>query len=225
MLLLGGAPRIYGQELRLHSPAKPQGVNQFAEIIKCERSRVDLGHLLGLDSFSIERSLEMDPTLMEFAEDEESDAAYLAVGDSGSGGHGGGGHGHGACVAAEPASGHGALAGGHGGGHGAATAAKSRIHDLSQVGSIGIRMEGELENCKFNYFMGNLLKEKSADLYRSKGVLSIHDQGDTKFVFQGVHESINFGPAQEPWKEGEPRINKMVWIGKGLDREALTEVR
>ena len=50
-------------------------------------------------------------------------------------------------------------------------------------------------------------------------------QGDTKFVFQGVHESINFGPAQEPWKEGEPRINKMVWIGKGLDREALREVQ
>jgi G3E family GTPase len=49
-------------------------------------------------------------------------------------------------------------------------------HSFIQVGSIGIRMEGELENTKFNYFMGNLLKEKSADLYRSKGVLSIHDQ-------------------------------------------------
>ena len=45
-------------------------------------ARQDLGHLLGLNSFSIERSLEMDPSLMEFAEDEESDAGYLAAGSS-----------------------------------------------------------------------------------------------------------------------------------------------
>ena len=71
--------------------------------------------------------------------------------------------------------------------------------------------------------MGCLLREKNEDLYRSKGVLSIHEQGNTKFVFQGVHESINFGPAVTPWEEGEPRINKMVFIGKDLDRAALQE--
>eukprot|EP01043_Picozoa_sp_COSAG02_P096327 COSAG02_NODE_32628_length_513_cov_0.850242_1_plen_117_part_10 len=71
--------------------------------------------------------------------------------------------------------------------------------------------------------MGTLLRERSSDLYRSKGVLSIHGQGSTKFVFQGVHESINFGPAAEDWKEGDPRINKMVFIGKDLDKAALRE--
>lgn len=76
---------------------------------------------------------------------------------------------------------------------------------------------------KFNYFMGTLLRERSNDLYRSKGVLSIHGQGSTKFVFQGVHESVNFGPAAEDWKEGEPRINKMVFIGRDLDKAALRE--
>ena len=76
---------------------------------------------------------------------------------------------------------------------------------------------------KFNYFMGTLLRERSRDLYRSKGVLSIHGQGSTKFVFQGVHESINFGPAAEDWKEGETRVNKMVFIGKDLDKPALRE--
>ena len=76
---------------------------------------------------------------------------------------------------------------------------------------------------KFNYFMGTLLRERSADLYRSKGVLSIHGQGSTKFVFQGVHESINFGPAAQDWKEDETRVNKMVFIGKDLDKQALRE--
>ena len=34
--------------------------------------------------------------------------------------------------------------------------------------------------------MGNLLKEKAADFYRTKGVLAFAGQGDTKFVFQGM---------------------------------------
>ncbi|KAK1746433.1 CobW C-terminal domain-containing protein [Skeletonema marinoi] len=67
------------------------------------------------------------------------------------------------------------------------------------------------------------LEERAADLYRTKGLLSFHGQGDTKFVFQGVHEQINFGPAQKPWKEGEVRENKFVFIGKNLDRAELTK--
>ena len=53
--------------------------------------------------------------------------------------------------------------------------------------------------------------------------LRCHGQGATKFVFQGVHESINFGPASQDWLEGETRVNKMVFIGKDLDKAALRE--
>jgi G3E family GTPase len=49
------------------------------------------------------------------------------------------------------------------------------------------------------------VQAKARDIYRSKGVLSIHGQGDLKFVFQGVHEQMNFGPSQETWKEGVRR--------------------
>ena len=42
-------------------------------------------------------------------------------------------------------------------------------------------------------------QERAADLYRTKGLLSFHGQGDTKFVFQGVHEQIIFGSADSPW--------------------------
>ena len=69
----------------------------------------------------------------------------------------------------------------------------------------------------------DLLRERAADIYRSKGLLSFHGQGDTKFVFQGVHEQINFGPAKETWKAGEERVNKFVFIGKNLNREELTK--
>lgn len=64
-------------------------------------------------------------------------------------------------------------------------------HNLEMVQSVGIKFEGELHAQWFNIFMMDLLRERAADIYRSKGLLSFHGQGDTKFVFQGVHEQIN----------------------------------
>mmetsp|Transcript_9676 Transcript_9676/g.15521 ORF Transcript_9676/g.15521 Transcript_9676/m.15521 type:complete len:347 (+) Transcript_9676:184-1224(+) len=96
-------------------------------------------------------------------------------------------------------------------------------HNLEMVQSVGIQFEGELHAQWFNMFMMDLLRERAADIYRSKGLLTFHGQGNTKFVFQGVHEQINFGPAKEPWKDNEPRINKFVFIGKGLNRQELTK--
>ena len=71
--------------------------------------------------------------------------------------------------------------------------------------------------------MSALLNERAKDLYRTKGILAFADQGDMKFVFQGVHEQINFGPTDNPWKEGEERTSKLVFIGKNLDYEELRE--
>ncbi|GAX18648.1 hypothetical protein FisN_10Hh139 [Fistulifera solaris] len=96
-------------------------------------------------------------------------------------------------------------------------------HNLDLVSSVGITFQGQLHAQWFNMFMMDLLRERAADIYRSKGLLTFHGQGNTKFVFQGVHEQINFGPAKEPWKDGEERINKFVFIGKNLNREELTK--
>ena len=83
----------------------------------------------------------------------------------------GAGHGHGhaavAAAAAKPdeggghGHGHAAAHGGHG--HGANAKPKKKIHDLSRVGSVGIKLEGNLDNIKFNYFMGTLLREVSSN--------------------------------------------------------------
>lgn len=98
-----------------------------------------------------------------------------------------------------------------------------KVHNLELVQSVGVQFAGNLHAQWFNMFMMDLLKERAADLYRTKGLLSFHGQGDTKFVFQGVHEQINFGPAKNGWQEGEERINKFVFIGKNLDRKWLTK--
>lgn len=96
-------------------------------------------------------------------------------------------------------------------------------HKVDMVQSVGVQFTGNLHAQWFNMFMMDLLKERAADLYRTKGLLSFHGQGNTKFVFQGVHEQINFGPAKEPWKDDEERINKFVFIGKNLDKKWLTK--
>lgn len=98
---------------------------------------------------------------------------------------------------------------------------KKKKHDLSQVSSVGFKFPGNFDVPKFNMFMSTLLQAKAADLYRSKGILSFAGQGSTKFVFQGVHETINFGPAAEGWKDGEERVSKIVFIGRNLNREEL----
>jgi G3E family GTPase len=100
---------------------------------------------------------------------------------------------------------------------------KKKTHNLSLVSSVGFTIDGLLDVPVFNTFMSDLLQRKAADIYRSKGVLAFADQGDTKFVFQGVHDNITFEPTDKPWKDGEPRVSKMVFIGKDLDYEGLKQ--
>lgn len=85
------------------------------------------------------------------------------------------------------------------------------------MSSVGFSIHGNLDVPKFNAFMSGLLAAKAEDIYRSKGVLAFADQGDTKFVFQGVHDQINFGPSDKPWGADEERVSKVVFIGKNLE--------
>ena len=90
-------------------------------------------------------------------------------------------------------------------------------HD-SSVTSVGIMIPGELHEKKVNAWFAKLLMERGADLYRMKGVLSL--RGDpNRFIFQGVHMTLDTTVGSE-WGSS-PRVNKLIFIGKNLDREAL----
>jgi len=47
---------------------------------------------------------------------------------------------------------------------------------------------------------------------------------NTKFVFQGVHDTITYGPLADPWHDDEEKINKIVFIGKNLNRKVTTQL-
>lgn len=92
-------------------------------------------------------------------------------------------------------------------------------HDEA-VSSVGISLAGELDNKRLNGWLSQVLQEQGADIFRMKGILAI--KGDERrFVFQGVHMLFD-GRPDRPWG-AEARVNQLVFIGRNLDRAALTE--
>ena len=72
---------------------------------------------------------------------------------------------------------------------------------------------------RFNAWISQLLAQKGQDLLRTKGIL--HYAGDDRrFAFQAVH-MIADGDFIGPWREGDPRKSKIVFIGRDLNRPAL----
>ncbi|KAI5593715.1 hypothetical protein BDE02_03G030900 [Populus trichocarpa] len=87
------------------------------------------------------------------------------------------------------------------------------------VSSVSIVCEGSLDLEKANIWLGTLLMERSEDIYRMKGLLSVQGM-DERFVFQGVHDIFQGSP-DRLWGPNEPRTNKIVFIGKNLDAQEL----
>jgi G3E family GTPase len=87
------------------------------------------------------------------------------------------------------------------------------------VSSVGIQQPGELDGKRLNEWISGLLRTQGNDIYRMKGVLNV--RGSTKrLVFQGIHMLFDAKFDRE-WGSG-PRINTLVFIGRNLDRNALT---
>jgi G3E family GTPase len=89
-----------------------------------------------------------------------------------------------------------------------------------EVSSVGLSLEGDCDPTRLNTWISNLLNTRGNDLYRSKGVLSVRGS-DKRLVFQGVHMLFD-AKFDRPWGDS-PRQNTLVFIGKNLDRTALTE--
>lgn len=96
-------------------------------------------------------------------------------------------------------------------------------HDQT-VSSTSCKFEGELNVSKLQSWISKIIQTKATDLFRYKGVLAVKGM-NTKFVFQGVHMLFSGGFNSEitPWKDGETRECRFVFIGRNLDHKALEE--
>ncbi len=92
-------------------------------------------------------------------------------------------------------------------------------HD-SEISSVSIEFLGDLDSKRLNTWMAKIMREKGADIFRMKGILSIKGQPN-RFVFHGVHMLFD-GIPDQPWG-GRPRVNQMVFVGKNLSHTELTD--
>jgi G3E family GTPase len=93
------------------------------------------------------------------------------------------------------------------------------VHDPA-LASVGIELEGDLDSARLEKWIAELVDEQGDTIYRLKGILAL--KGDARrSVLQGIHRLYEFRPAQ-PWGADE-RANKLVFIGRDLDRAALTD--
>jgi G3E family GTPase len=95
----------------------------------------------------------------------------------------------------------------------------SAAHEhAADVTSVGIEFFGALDGERVNAWLSRLLQTQGADIFRMKGLLDIAGEAE-RFVFQGVHMLFDGKPGG-PWGS-MARTNRLVFIGRNLDREAL----
>jgi G3E family GTPase len=91
-------------------------------------------------------------------------------------------------------------------------------HD-SQVKSLSLTTDTSLFPQKFIPWIQDVVQQFGPDILRLKGIIQFKDDPD-RFVIQGVHMLIE-GDRQRPWKPGEPRNSRLVFIGRDLPEDVL----
>ena len=103
---------------------------------------------------------------------------------------------------------------------------KSQAHDdnhrhTEDIGTVAIVTSGDIDGLKVSQWFRNLLTESGTKIMRMKGILNLRNDPE-QFVFQGVHLLFEGRPGR-PWANGEERVNRLVFIGRDLDSEKITE--
>jgi G3E family GTPase len=89
------------------------------------------------------------------------------------------------------------------------------------IETVAISTAGDLDGLKLSHWFRELLAECGERIMRMKGILNLRKDPD-QFVFQGVHMLFEGRPGRA-WAEHEARVNRLVFIGRDLDKEKITE--
>ena len=171
--------------------ATVRAINPAARIHKTQRSGVALTEVLDRGAFDLKRALDNDPHFLD-VHDHDHDHECGPDCDHDHDHH----HHH-----------H------HGHDHDHA----SPIHDLT-VKSISLR-GGDMNPQKFFPWLEKITQMDGPNILRLKGIVALTDDPD-RYVVHGGHMIIE-GDHQRPWKEGEKRETRLVFIGRELDAEKL----
>ena len=88
----------------------------------------------------------------------------------------------------------------------------------SDITSASIACSGTIDPEKFNHWLRMLLIMEGMDVFRAKGILNAKNS-DKRYIFQSVYMLFE-GRFEDAWNN-RPRENKMVFIGRNLDKHRL----
>ncbi|MEX0753180.1 MAG: GTP-binding protein [Xanthobacteraceae bacterium] len=91
-------------------------------------------------------------------------------------------------------------------------------HD-SGIHSISLISHTPMDGQKVSDWLAGLVAAKGPDILRAKGIIDVKGE-DRRLVFQAVHMLLE-GDLQRPWKPGEERYSRLVFIGRKLDKAEL----
>jgi G3E family GTPase len=173
--------------------ARIRGINPYARVHRTQRAQIPLNEVLERNAFDLDRILDIEPAFL--AEEEEHDHGHHHD------------HGH-----ADSHDHHDHDHKGHGG--------LKHYHD-EEMQSISLKSDKPLDADKFFPWVEDLVQKEGPNILRSKGILSFKDD-DQRFVFQGVHMILD-GDHQRPWNKDEKRESRIVFIGRNLPENKITE--
>ncbi|XP_027490695.1 COBW domain-containing protein 1-like isoform X2 [Corapipo altera] len=107
----------------------------------------------------------------------------------------------------------------------------THAHLDKAITTVTFEVPGNIKEENLNLFIQNLLWEKNVkdktgrtmDVIRLKGLVSIQGKSH-QVIVQGVHELYDLEETKVAWKEDEKRTNRLVLIGRNLDKETIKEV-
>ena len=91
-------------------------------------------------------------------------------------------------------------------------------HHLDDIKTLSISTPGALHGLRLGAWLQSLAL-LSEPMLRIKGILNIWGDAD-QFLFQAVQNDCECRPGAR-WRDGEARINRIVFIGRALDEDAL----
>ncbi len=173
--------------------ARIRRLNPLAPIHRAQRSNVPLDAILGRGGFDLDRILDLEPEFLNPAHGEAGHVHDEHCGHDHDHDHG---HDH------------------HHHDHGHAESA----HD-DDIRGVSLRLDQPVDANKITRWLNELLQAQGPDILRAKGILDVKGE-DRRLVFQAVHMILE-GDLQRPWRDGDARHSRMVFIGRNLDEARL----
>jgi G3E family GTPase len=178
--------------------ARIRGINPYAKVHKTQRAQIALSEVLERNAFDLDRILDIEPEFLEGdGQNHDHNHDHHHDHDHGHDHHHDHDHKH--------AHSHGGL---------------KHYHD-EDMQSISLRSDKPLNPDKFFPWVQDLVQKEGPNILRCKGILAFKDD-DQRFVLQGVHMILD-GDHQRPWKDGETRDSRMVFIGRNLPGKMIAE--